>query len=230
MASDRDGGDEPGAGTGGGLDGVASPARFDAAASLRRLGHGIVGHDVADEVLERIRASVERALAEVEASPPRTRPVGTMKRQRFDHVPADGDVLDHFPDCIVSGLANPLGIAIRAHREGDDAVARVTLDSAFEGAPGRAHGGVVAAIFDDTFGFVLDILNLPAYTGRLSVSYRAPTPMHEEIEFRARLRERDGRKLFFEGEASVAGERIADAEGLFIVIPSGYEGTAAGAG
>ncbi len=223
MASDRTG-DEPEARGSGELAGVASTARLAAATSLRRLGHAIVAHDVDDDLLERLASAADGALAEVEAAPPRARPVGTMKRRRFDHVPADGDVLDHFPDCIVSGLANPLGIAIRVHREGDDAVARVTLGAAFEGAPGRAHGGVVAAIFDDTLGFVLDILNLPAYTGRLSVSYRAPTPMHEEIEFRARLRRRDGRKLFLEGEAAVAGARIAEAEGVFIVIPSGYQG------
>lgn len=228
MARERTG-DGPEVTGGDELDGVASPARLAAATSLRRLGHAIVAHDVADDLLERLASVVDDVIAEVEAAPSRERPVGSMKRRRFDHVPADGDVLDHFPDCIVSGLANPLGIAIRVHREGDDAVARVTLDAAFEGAPGRAHGGVVAAVFDDTLGFVLDILNVPAYTGRLSVSYRAPTPMHEEIEFRARLRRRDGRKLFLEGEATVSGTRIAEAEGLFIVIPSGYQGAADGA-
>ena len=33
-------------------------------------------------------------------------------------------------------------------RDGDEAVAQVCLGAAFEGAPGRAHGGVVAAVFD----------------------------------------------------------------------------------
>ncbi|MGC8463499.1 MAG: PaaI family thioesterase [Acidimicrobiales bacterium] len=218
MAGEGSGG-RPG-NDGSGIARRASPARLAAAASLRRLGNAVVAHEAPDALLERLAATADGVLADVEAAPPRDRPVGTLGR-RFEQVPADGTVLDHFPDCVVSGHANPLGIAITVHREGDDAVARVVLGAAFEGAPGRAHGGVVAAIFDDTLGFVLDIVDVPAYTGRLSVSYLAPAPVHEEIEFRARLRHREGRKLLLEGEAIVAGARIAEAEGLFIAIAAG---------
>ncbi|MDA8294218.1 MAG: PaaI family thioesterase [Actinomycetota bacterium] len=200
----------------------ASPERLAAATSLRRLGHAVVAHEAPDALLERVAVTADRLLVDVEAAPPRERPVGSMSR-RFEAAPADGAVLDHFPDCVVSGHANPLGIAIDVRREGDDAVARVVLGAAFEGAPGRAHGGVVAAIFDDTLGFVLDIVDVPAYTGRLSVSYLAPTPVHEEIEFRARLRHREGRKLLLESEATVAGVRIAEAEGLFVAIAAGQD-------
>lgn len=56
--------------------------------------------------------------------------------------------------------------------------------------PARAHGGIVAAVFDDTMGFVLSMQGTPAFTGRLTDSYLAPTPVGEELEFRARLRER----------------------------------------
>ena len=43
--------------------------------------------------------------------------------------------------------------------------------------------------------------------------------MHEEIEFRARIRERNGRKLVITGAAHHGGACIAEAEGLFIAIP-----------
>lgn len=68
-------------------------------------------------------------------------------------------------------------------------------------------------------GFVLSMHATPAFTGRLTISYLAPTPVGAEIEFRARLRERDGRKLWIDGEAWHGGERIVTAEGLFISIP-----------
>jgi len=197
----------------------ASPARLAAATALRRLGHALVGHDVADEVLWRVASAAEELLPELEAAPGRQRPLDDMKRYLFARPPADGESMDHFPDCVVSGLANPMGIAIRAERQGDDAVARVRLGAAFEGAPGRAHGGVVAAIFDDTMGFVLTMQQTPAFTARLGISYLAPTPMHEEIEFRARIRERNGRKLVITGAAHHGGACIAEAEGLFIAIP-----------
>ena len=196
-----------------------SPARLAAAAALRRLGHAFVGHHVDDAVFEQITAAIENVLPAVEAGAPRSRPVDDMKRRLFETPPEDGGSMDHFPDCVVSGAANPMGIAIVVHREGDEAVARVTLGSAFEGAPGRSHGGIVAAIFDDAMGFVLSMAMTPAYTGRLTVSYLAPTPVAEEITFRCHLRERVGRKLFIDGAAYAGGNRVAEAEGLFIAIP-----------
>jgi acyl-coenzyme A thioesterase PaaI-like protein len=190
-----------------------------AATALRDLGHALVGHQVDDAVLWDVAEAAQKLVATVKSGAPRSRPVDDMKRRLFESPPADGEGMDHFPDCVVSGVANPMGIAIRVHREGDDAVARVALGPAFEGAPGRAHGGIVAAVFDDTMGFVLSMESTPAFTGRLSVSYLAPTPVGQELEFRCRLKERDGRKLTIVGEACHGDVTVASAEGLFISIP-----------
>ncbi len=197
----------------------ASDARLAAADALRQLGHALVGHEVDDATFASIERWARDLLPTIEAGANRSRPVDDMKRRLFDDPPADGESMDHFPDCVVSGKANPMGIAIEVHREGDDAVARVALGAAFEGAPGRAHGGIVAAVFDDTMGFVLSMEKTPAFTGRLSVSYLAPTPVGEELEFRCRLGERDGRKLRIVGEARHDDQVVAEAEGLFITIP-----------
>lgn len=194
-------------------------ARIEAATLLRRLGHAFVGHEVDDATLRRLSEALHDVLPSIEAGRSRSRPVDDMKRRLFDSPPDDGATMDHFPDCVVSGMANPMGVAITVHRQGDDAVARVTLGAAFEGAPGRAHGGIVAAVFDDTMGFVLSMEATPAFTGSLTVSYRAPTPVGEELEFRCRLRERDGRKLWIDGTATVGDTTVATAEALFIAIP-----------
>lgn len=201
-------------------DPAASASRIACATALRELGHAIVGHAVDDAVLERVRALVDEVMPEVVCAAPRSRPVEDMKRRAFGTAPEDGGTLEHYPDCIVSGPANPMGVALTCRRAGDDAVASVTLGAAFEGAPGRAHGGIVAAVFDDVMGFVLSMLSTPAYTGRLTVSYLEPTPLGTELQFRSRLRQRDGRKIWIEGEATVGGERFAEAEGLFIAVPA----------
>src|SRR3954451_15854498 len=188
-----------------------SPARTAAAGALRRLGHAVVGHQVDDAVFERLTEAIESALPDIEAGAPRSRPVDDLKRRLFETPPGEGESMEHFPDCVVSGRANPMGIAIVVHREGSEAVARVTLGSAFEGAPGRSHGGIVAAIFDDAMGFVLSMAQTPAYTGRLTISYLAPTPVGEELTFRCHLRERDGRKLYIDGGAYANGQLVAEA-------------------
>lgn len=195
-------------------------ARTEAASALRRLGHAIVGHHVEPSLLQTIAGHVTAWLPELERAPTRSRPVDDMKRRLFEAPQTDGPDLEHFPDCVVSGPANPMGVAVSLRREGDDAVARTSLGAAFEGAPGRAHGGIVAAVFDDTMGLVLKIISTPAYTGELTIRYLAPTPVGEELEFRARLARREGRKLFMEAEAYdvAGGTQIAAAKATFIAI------------
>jgi acyl-coenzyme A thioesterase PaaI-like protein len=192
--------------------------RFDAAAALRRLGHAIVAHEVGDDVLGRITAQVEGLLAAVEASPERERAPLDMVRSIFLVPPADGAHRPKFPDSIVTGKANPMGMAADIGRDGDEAVLRTTLGPAFEGAPGRAHGGTVAALLDEVMGFVLSIHATAAYTGRLTVTYRAPAPLGVEIEMRARLRSREGRKLCIEAEARHGTTLVALGEGLFVTV------------
>lgn len=192
--------------------------RFAAAAALRRLGHAIVAHEVGDDVLDRITAEVGGLLAAVEASPQRERaPLDTVQAI-FLVPPPDGAHRPKFPDSIVTGKANPMGMAADIGREGDEAVLRARLGPAFEGAPGRAHGGVVAALLDEVMGFVLSIHATAAYTGRLTVTYRAPAPLGVEIEMRARLRSKEGRKLCIDAQARHGTTLIALGEGLFVTV------------
>ncbi len=76
----------------------------------------------------------------------------------------------------------------------------MTLRSAHEGAPDRSHGGIVAALFDDVFGYVLGVIQVAAFTGDLYLRYHAPTPLFRELACRVRLAEQDGRKLLMTGE------------------------------
>src|SRR4051795_12266553 len=193
-------------------------ARIRAASSLRRLGHAIVSHDVPASTFDTIASAVDSWIPSVESAAGRSRSVETMKQHAFERAP-EGSKIGTFPDCVVSGDANPMGLDIQFFREGQEAVSRVVLGPAFEGAPNRAHGGVVAAVFDDLMGFVLTIHESPAYTAELTVRYRQPTPVNEEIEFRARLVDRKGRRLHIEAEAVDAhgtGKKIAEATALFI--------------
>ena len=194
-------------------------ARVRAATALRRLSHAIVSHDVPASTFDEITAGVESWLPSVESAPGRSRSIDTMKQHMFER-PPEGSPIGTFPDCVVSGDANPMGLDVQFFREGDEAVSHCVLGPAFEGAPNRAHGGVVAAVFDDLMGFVLTIHESPAYTAELTVRYKRPTPVGEPIEFRARLVDRRSRRLHIEAEAvDRAGTKIATAEGLFITIP-----------
>lgn len=200
-------------------DPSAADPRARAAAALRRLGHALMGHEAAPDLLERVAVAAGRVADDLEAQPPRQRDLLELKRRMFDVQVGEGERVVHFDECFVSGPWNPLGIAMDVRREGDDAVAEVELGPAFEGAPGRSHGGIVAAVFDDVLGYMLTFLRQPGFTGELTVRYLAPTPIGQRLQFRARVTRRDGRKIWAEAEATAAdGSEVATATALFIAV------------
>lgn len=203
-------------------------ARTRLAESIRRLGHALVSHHPDDETLAAATGAVDGLLERVTAAGPRDRLADYLDDGPLHEAMRSGRMAEFFrersgsmfPDSFVSGVINPFGIGVVYHYEGDDAVARVTLGDAYEGAPGRAHGGVVAAVLDETMGMVLPLTGEFAFTGSMNVVYEGPTPIRVPVEFRARLRGRDGRKLFIEAEASHDGQRFARAEATFITVDS----------
>lgn len=195
-------------------------ARVRAATALRDIGHAFIGRHATVEQIERLAEVLESISAELWPGQPRWR-----EARFFDTEFEQGRFDRGVSDRPISGQASPWGLDTVLHRYGDEIEARVTLRAAHEGAPGRSHGGIVAALFDDTFGFVLGMLHQPAFTGDLYVRYSNPTPLHRELACRVRLDERTGRKLLMSGELTDAesGELLVTAKGTFIAVdPSSF--------
>jgi acyl-coenzyme A thioesterase PaaI-like protein len=169
-------------------------------------------------LLRRVAKAAHQVADDLDDEPPRERDLLELKRRMYDVEVADGERVSHFDECFVSGSQNPFGIAIEVRREGDEVVARVELGPAYEGAPARAHGGIVAAVFDDVLGYLTTLRRQPAFTGELTVRYLAPTPIRQPLEFRARTTGEEGRKLFTQAEAHADGELVATARGTFVTI------------
>ncbi|MDB4969531.1 MAG: AMP-binding protein [Myxococcales bacterium] len=118
------------------------------------------------------------------------------------------------------GHSNPVAPPLALAAEAGGAVGRVTFGAAFEGAPGFVHGGIVAAAFDQVFGYLGVLRGVPALTGSLTVNYRKPTPLGVELRFEATAVRTDGRKSFVSGRCLAGDELTADAEALFVSIPT----------
>ena len=172
--------------------------RADAGRAVRDLGHALVGHDAPVELLTDVATTLDSLSARLDEGAPRSRQPGYTSNS-WSPAPPSGRMTT-YDDRPVSGRASPWGLDIEVHRHGDEVEALVVLRSAHEGAPGRSHGGIVAALFDDVFGFVLGLLEEPAFTGELTVRYLAPTPLHRRLACRCRLDRREGRKLHIVGE------------------------------
>lgn len=201
---------------------MSDPARrARVAAALRALSHDFVARELSDDDLEELLDGLRHLARVVEDAPVRSRSLEGRDVESFRLVAPGGDRAERhelFADSFVSGGANPLGLGATLRRDGEEAVMDVVLGRAFEGAPGRAHGGVVAALVDETMGLVLAIHGVLAFTGRLDITYRAPTPVGEEVSARAWLAERVERKLSIEATVTASGVEVAHANALFIAV------------
>jgi acyl-coenzyme A thioesterase PaaI-like protein len=202
-------------------------ARSATAAALRDLNHEFIAADPPDEQLQALSGTVAEATATLRAAPRRDR----LALMRAAAAEAGGFRMggagSGFGDRAVGGEANPTGVELAVDYEGDEIVATVVLRRAFEGAPGRAHGGIVAAAFDDVTGFVIGQLREPAFTGELTVRYLAPVPVETPLEMRARLDGRERRKLFISGDArdTTTGTLVATCTAIYITVdPSRFAG------
>jgi acyl-coenzyme A thioesterase PaaI-like protein len=195
--------------------------RRTAAQALRRLAHGLVAHEPDDAALAGVAADAARLAECVEGAPRRRRGDDVVELLPLLTDPARDDFSSVLGERPVSGAANPTAADVIFRRDGDEIVAEVRFGPAFEGAPGRVHGGMVAAVFDDVTGGALALARAPAYTARLSVDYLAPVPVDVPVEFRTRLERRDGRKLHVTCVARHGTEVVARAEALFIAMPPG---------
>ena len=196
-------------------------ARRAAGRSVRRLGHALVGHDADAELLTDVAITLDELTGRLDTGTSRHRPieqVGHRERGRTER----GAAVESYDDRPFSGNASPWGLDLEVHRIGDEIEATVTLRAAHEGAPGRAHGGIIAGLFDDVFGFVLGVVGEPAFTGELTVRYHAPTPLHRPLVCRGRLASRQGRKLSIHGELidreGGVETVVARGTGLFITV------------
>jgi acyl-coenzyme A thioesterase PaaI-like protein len=187
--------------------------RERAAASLRALNHAFVAHDPEDGALASlVETANELTLALSQTS---TRDRLALMQSGLDKSALGGS---GFEDRAVGGTSNPTSVELEVRFESEEAVADFVLRRAFEGAPGRAHGGIVAAAFDDVTGFVIGRLQEPAFTGELTVRYLAAVPVDEALEVRARLDGRERRKLFISAELRAGEEIVATCRAIYITV------------
>lgn len=199
--------------------------RESLAAATRALIRAVRVTDVEPAAMAKARALIDEAAgllsAETYDGPHSQMGFGAVGQTASFTGPPNG----FFPCSPVVGACNPLSppVELDVVEEPVDGVAttvvtgRVTLTEAYNGPPwDLTHGGVIALIFDELLGATALVGGVPGYTGRLTVHYRKPTPILEELELRGWVERAAGRKTLARGEIRAGSAVTAEAEGLFI--------------
>lgn len=118
----------------------------------------------------------------------------------------------------VTGAANPLAPPLKLRFTESGVVGVAHFGTAHEGPPGAVHGGWLAAAFDALLGMAQSMSGRTGLTGTLTVRYRRPTPLHDEVRFEGALDRVDGRKLLCSGRSYVGGVLTAEADATFVTV------------
>lgn len=132
-----------------------------------------------------------------------------------------GDELSH---CYGCGRNNALGLHIETRWDGTQGLARFTPRPEHIALPGFVYGGLLASLVD-CHGVATaaaadagDVQTFPRYvTASLSVNFLRPTPLGPELELRAWVKDRRGRKTVVEVEISALG--VVRARGEVVAVP-----------
>jgi acyl-coenzyme A thioesterase PaaI-like protein len=107
--------------------------------------------------------------------------------------------------CFVCGLENGFGLKSRFYElENEELLALFTPAPEHQGYPGRLHGGIAAAILDETIGRAIMIKysnDIWGVTVDFSMRLKKPIPLDGEIRVLARIT--SDRKKVFEGSGEI---------------------------
>ena len=148
-----------------------------------------------------------------------------LEEQRYSPGPADA-----FHRCFGCGPAHPSGLHVRCFKTAEGVLAPVVVPRVYEGPPGAAHGGIVAAYLDEILsGAAVRATGRASVTGELTVRYVRPAPTETPLLGRGRLVRDFGRYVDVEGSLEELGAArvVATARGRFFPItPATTRGSA----
>jgi uncharacterized protein (TIGR00369 family) len=141
--------------------------------------------------------------------------------------PAHGSALIRQPNskhCFVCGLESEVGLKLRFDDNGVDEVrSQYTVARHFQGYPGVVHGGIIAAMLDETAARVAMIADHNRFmmTAKIELKYRKPVPTETPLLLVGRLVRDYGRKIEAHGEIRLPDDSVAaEAEITLVKLPA----------
>jgi len=131
------------------------------------------------------------------------------------------------PTSITCGFDNPASLGCVFYElESGELAAPFTAAAIHEGHDGIMHGGLSAAIIDETMGRSNAVYNkrkgrnyVPVVTAEMTTSYLKPIPVGKPMVAYGRIEKEDGRKRYASGEIlDEDGQVMLRARALFITV------------
>ncbi|KAB0672152.1 PaaI family thioesterase [Oryzomonas sagensis] len=119
----------------------------------------------------------------------------------------------------VSGEPDGNRFRVRYYRDGEQQLkARIWFGPETEGPPGHAHGGSMAAVFDEVLGLAAWAAGYSIVVGNLNVSFRNLLPLQQVVTLESRVISAEGRKIMVHGRLCSGETVYAEGECLCITL------------
>ncbi len=129
-------------------------------------------------------------------------------------------------NCFVCGVENSFGLHMKFYDDENGGVyTEMVVPERFQGYPGVVHGGIIAAMLDETAGRVFMNGPDPQFyvTAELKIRYRKPVPIGETLILKGHKGPDGGKKgrvAFAAGEIwNKNGDLLASADIVIVEVP-----------
>ena len=126
--------------------------------------------------------------------------------------------------CLVCGMKNPFGLkAFFYETDKKELIAVFKTCEEHQSYPGRLHGGIAAAILDETIGRAILMYHekeIWGVTVELKIRFKKPMPLDQELKVVGRITNESNR--LFEGTGELIlenGEIAATCQGKYVKLP-----------
>ncbi|NLH02090.1 MAG: PaaI family thioesterase [Clostridiales bacterium] len=131
---------------------------------------------------------------------------------------------DNAKECFVCGKENESGLMAEFYELEDGTVAALAKAQSFhQSYPHTVHGGVSAALLDETIGRAIKVIDPDVWGVTLEIStvYKMPVPYDEQIIVTGRITENGDKVFCGEGEIILpSGDIAVMAKGKFYKMPA----------
>ena len=110
-------------------------------------------------------------------------------------------------NCFACGTLNAHGLGLVLHVEQGHSWTELSLDRAFEGWEGIAHGGIICTILDEVMAWALVGTDNWGVTARMNVNFHRPVPV--------------GRHIRAEGSVATMRRKIVETTARLVDVESG---------
>lgn len=152
-------------------------------------------------------------------------PDAVMPDRHPEAAPPGHPIPSHYRRCFGCGVEHATGLHMQViAADGLNLTASFEVTTHHQGAPGLAHGGLLAAAVDETLGALNWLLMRPAVTARLETSFIRPVPVGTVLELQARITGQAGRKVYTAviGRLGQEGPIAVRASAMFVQVEVGH--------